>query len=36
LLAAGAAVDQAHFVHTAPTFSLLGSAGTEPSIVKGT
>ena len=35
LLSAGAAVDQAHFVHTAPTFSMLGSAGTEPSIVKG-
>jgi hypothetical protein len=36
LLSAGAAVDQAHFVHTAPTFSLLGPAGTEPSIIKGT
>ncbi|HEX3802100.1 MAG TPA: circularly permuted type 2 ATP-grasp protein [Solirubrobacteraceae bacterium] len=35
LLAAGAAVDAGHFVHTAPTFSLVGPAGTEPSIVRG-
>jgi uncharacterized alpha-E superfamily protein len=35
LLAVGAAVDSEHFVHTAPTFSLLGAAGTEPTIIKG-
>jgi uncharacterized circularly permuted ATP-grasp superfamily protein/uncharacterized alpha-E superfamily protein len=35
LLAAGAAVDAEHFVHTAPSFSLVGPAGTEPAIVRG-
>ncbi len=35
LLATGAAVDTEHFVHTAPTFSLVGSAGAEPVIVRG-
>jgi uncharacterized alpha-E superfamily protein len=35
LLAVGAAVDSEHFVHTAPTFSFLGAAGTEPTIIKG-
>jgi uncharacterized circularly permuted ATP-grasp superfamily protein/uncharacterized alpha-E superfamily protein len=32
LRAAGDAVDRAHFVHIAPTFSLLGAAGANPSI----
>jgi uncharacterized alpha-E superfamily protein len=32
LLRAGDAVDAAHFVHVAPTFSLIGPAGAEPSI----
>lgn len=35
LLKAGTAVDRTHFVHTAPTFALLGPAGAEPSIVRG-
>jgi uncharacterized circularly permuted ATP-grasp superfamily protein/uncharacterized alpha-E superfamily protein len=35
LLRAGSAVDSSHFPHTAPTFSLVGPAGTEPSIVQG-
>ena len=35
LLAAGHAVDSTHFVHTAPTFSRLGTSGTWPAIVKG-
>jgi uncharacterized circularly permuted ATP-grasp superfamily protein/uncharacterized alpha-E superfamily protein len=35
LLRTGGAVDSSHFPHTAPTFSLLGPAGTEPSIVQG-
>jgi uncharacterized alpha-E superfamily protein len=32
LRGAGEAVDRAHFVHVAPTFSLVGPAGAEPSI----
>jgi uncharacterized circularly permuted ATP-grasp superfamily protein/uncharacterized alpha-E superfamily protein len=35
LLAAGAAVDAEYFTHTAPSFSLVGSAGAEPAIVRG-
>jgi uncharacterized alpha-E superfamily protein len=35
LLAVGAAVDTDHFVHTAPTASFLGPAGTEPTIIRG-
>jgi len=35
LLKAGTAVDTTHFVHTVPTFALLGPAGAEPSIVRG-
>ncbi len=30
----GDAVDRGHFVHVAPTFSLVGPAGSEPSIVR--
>jgi uncharacterized alpha-E superfamily protein len=32
LLRAGVAVDSSHFLHTAPTFALVGSAGAEPTI----
>jgi uncharacterized alpha-E superfamily protein len=35
LLAAGEAVDSEHFVHTAPTVSLVGATGTWPAIVRG-
>jgi uncharacterized alpha-E superfamily protein len=35
LLEAGTAVDSTHFVHTAPTFALVGPAGAEPSIIRG-
>jgi uncharacterized circularly permuted ATP-grasp superfamily protein/uncharacterized alpha-E superfamily protein len=35
LLAAGDAVDSGHFVHTAPTVSLVGATGTSPAIVRG-
>jgi uncharacterized circularly permuted ATP-grasp superfamily protein/uncharacterized alpha-E superfamily protein len=31
LLEVGAAVDRTHFIHTPPSFSLVGPAGTEPS-----
>ncbi|HUB75805.1 MAG TPA: circularly permuted type 2 ATP-grasp protein [Solirubrobacteraceae bacterium] len=36
LLGAGDAVDATHFVHTTPTFSLLGPAGAEPAIGRAT
>jgi hypothetical protein len=29
---AGDAVDATHFVHVAPTFSLVGTAGSEPTM----
>jgi uncharacterized circularly permuted ATP-grasp superfamily protein/uncharacterized alpha-E superfamily protein len=35
LLGAGQEVDATHFVHTTPTFALLGPAGAEPSIGRG-
>lgn len=35
LLGAGAVIDSTHFVHTAPTVALVGSAGSEPSILRG-
>jgi len=35
LLRAGTAVDTTHFVHTVPTFALLGAAGASPSIIRG-
>ncbi len=35
LLAAGQAVDSEHFVHTAPTVSLVGATGTSPAILRG-
>jgi uncharacterized circularly permuted ATP-grasp superfamily protein len=36
LLEVGAAVDSTHFIHTQPSFSLVGPAGTEPSFGRAT